>query len=206
MTPPLDLDALAALCAAATPGPWYDHNPDDEACMNAYVVSTSPIEPCVDTDERINDHALVIALTLLQTPRIACSSDGRWGQNAAFIAASRTALPALLAECRRLRAENERLQTESAANADTARQWHDAYKDRTQQTVALEEEHGRLEKELSTTDEEASDQIGAAIAAIVEERNKNAPRSVATLLPMVVRPVFQIEDKSTPDFGEPPAS
>lgn len=63
----------------------------------------------------------------------------------------------------------------------------------------LRAENERLEKELSTTDEEASDHIGAAIAAIVEERNKHAPQFVAKLLPMVVRPVFAIEDDGAPD-------
>ena len=97
-------EELQALCDAATKGPWYAHNPDDEMHMNAYVVSTSPVEPCVDTDERINDHAIIVAITLLQTPRVACTSDGRYEQNAAFIAAARTELPRLLAEVARLRA------------------------------------------------------------------------------------------------------
>lgn len=98
-------DELQALCDAATPGPWYSHNPDDEMHMNAYAVSTSPIEPCVDTDERINDRAIIVAITLLQTPRVACTSDGRYEQNAAFIAAARTAIPELLAENARLARE-----------------------------------------------------------------------------------------------------
>ena len=99
----IDLEHLEALCDAATKGPWYDHNPDDEHHMNAYVVSTSPIEPCIDTDERVNDHAIIVAITLLQTPRVACTSDGRYEQNAAFIAAARTAMPALITELRAAR-------------------------------------------------------------------------------------------------------
>ena len=100
-----ELSRLEALCNAATAGPWYDHNPDDEHSMNAYVVSTSPVEPSVDTDYRINDHAIIVAITLLQTPRVACTSDGRYEQNAAFIAAARTELPRLIAAYRALRAE-----------------------------------------------------------------------------------------------------
>lgn len=111
-----ELDRLEALCNAATRGPWYDHNTDDEMHMNAYAVSTSPVEPCVDTDERINDHAIIVAITLLQTPRVVCTSDGRYEQNAAFIAAARTALPALIAELRRIQAIEQAARDYAAFN------------------------------------------------------------------------------------------
>lgn len=80
MNPSLDLDALEALCEAATPGPW--ENTDPRQIRHA--------EPNVYTgDAEIAD---VYGLA-----------------NSNFIAASRAALPDLITECRRLRTENERL-------------------------------------------------------------------------------------------------
>jgi hypothetical protein len=99
----IDLDELRALCAQATAGPWYVHNPDDEACMNAYAVTTSPGEPVVDASPP-NDHEQIVALTLLQSPRVVCHAAGRWEADARFIAAAREAVPTLLDENARLRA------------------------------------------------------------------------------------------------------
>jgi hypothetical protein len=104
-------DELRALCAQATAGPWYVHNPDDEACMNAYAVTTSPGEPVVDATPP-NDHGQIIALTLLQSPRVVCHAAGRWEADARFIAAAREAVPALLDENARLRAALEALYDE----------------------------------------------------------------------------------------------
>jgi hypothetical protein len=91
MTTPLDLDALEALCQAATPGTWeaknipYRHDVGPPSDMwDVYCEYQGPgngwYGVCDNYDE----------------------------PTAQFVAASRTALPALLAECRRLRAENER--------------------------------------------------------------------------------------------------
>lgn len=96
MSEQLDIERLKRLCEQATPGPWYDHNPDDDMCMNVYAVSTSPIEPDVGLDHRSNDHASIVALTLFQSPRIVDHEAAQWDVDAEFIAAARTALPALL--------------------------------------------------------------------------------------------------------------
>jgi hypothetical protein len=102
-----ELEAIKARLAAATPGPWYDHNPDDDYCMNAYTVTNSPVEPDVGVDERTNDHKHIIALTLLQTPRVACHEDSRWEENARFIAHAPTDIAALLAEVERVTTERD---------------------------------------------------------------------------------------------------
>jgi hypothetical protein len=82
MPDPLDLDTLEALANAATPGPWYymtsGHRP---------VISGFTPYP----------HG-----TVLWAPRW----DAR-NSDLAFIAVARTALPALIAEVRRLRAVEE---------------------------------------------------------------------------------------------------
>ncbi|MFH9062189.1 hypothetical protein ACH4GM_13345 [Streptomyces coeruleorubidus] len=67
----LDLDAIEELCAAATPGPWFVRNLDDDHAMNLVGVGT-------------------------------VEDTGR-GENAAFIAMAREAVPRLVAEVRRLR-------------------------------------------------------------------------------------------------------
>ena len=97
-----DLKRLEELANAATPGPWYAHNPDDDYCMNVFVVTTSKAEPDVGVDERKNDHGEVVALTLFQAPRVADHASMRWEADADFIAVAREAVPALIAEVRRL--------------------------------------------------------------------------------------------------------
>jgi hypothetical protein len=112
-------DELRALCAQATAGPWYAHNPDDEVCMNAYAVTTSPGEPVVDASPP-NDHEQIVALTLLQSPRVVCHAAGRWEADARFIAAAREAVPALLDENARLRAARQELEAVVAWIEDLA--------------------------------------------------------------------------------------
>lgn len=86
------------LCQRATPGPWYPRATDDERFMNAQYVSTDPgpgwlhdgeqgmsVEEC--------EPEKVIAITLLQTPRLASVEDGKWDENTEFIAEAREALP-----------------------------------------------------------------------------------------------------------------
>ncbi|MFF9807073.1 hypothetical protein ACF1G5_18480 [Streptomyces coeruleorubidus] len=98
----LDLDAIEELCAAATPGPWFVRNLDDDHAMNLVGVGTME-----DTGrgERYPDfdHRELIAATLVQHPRYVDCADGRWDENAAFIAMAREAVPRLAAEVRRLR-------------------------------------------------------------------------------------------------------
>jgi hypothetical protein len=82
MPDPLDLDTLEALANAATPGPWY------------YMTSG----PCL------------VVSRATPPPRGAVLWAPRWdarNSDLAFIAVARTALPALIAEVRRLRAVEE---------------------------------------------------------------------------------------------------
>lgn len=96
-------EAIKARLAAATPGPWYDHNPDDDYCMNAYAVTDSHVEPDVSPDERTNDHKRIIAITLLQTPRVAAHDSHQWEENARFIAHAPADIAFLLAELEQTR-------------------------------------------------------------------------------------------------------
>lgn len=86
---PVDLDALEALIAAATPAPWRDCRHDDGGCQCGHVWSL-PVD-------------MVVARCYDEQP------DGSLGlaaqkANARLIAAMRNALPALLADLARLRA------------------------------------------------------------------------------------------------------
>lgn len=77
------------LAEKATEGPWFVTNPDDDDCMNAFVIT--PIQTNDDLENSENN----IAITLLQAPRYA--DNEKYLENAAFIAASRTAVPDLIA-------------------------------------------------------------------------------------------------------------
>lgn len=96
LAPALDIEAIRKRCELATPGPWCAHNPDDRMAMNAYAVSTSKHEPTIDGAlEDDNDYAEVVALTMLQSPRLACHGAQRWAEDAEFIASARSDVPAL---------------------------------------------------------------------------------------------------------------
>jgi hypothetical protein len=98
----LDLGTIEELCAAATPGPWFVRNLDDEHAMNLVAVST--VEDTGRTERWPGfDHGELIAATLVQQPRYVDCADERWEENAAFIAMARDALPRLVAEVKRLR-------------------------------------------------------------------------------------------------------
>lgn len=99
----VDLEAIKQRLAAATPGPWYVHNPDDALCMNAYCVSTDEHEPWIDMPESKNGHEHIIAITLLQSPRVVCHASEKWEENAELIAHIPTDMAALIAEVERLR-------------------------------------------------------------------------------------------------------
>jgi len=83
-----ELKHLEALCAKASPGPWLEENCDIDP------------GPTLSADIRIN------ADGLMRMHLSAYESEVRQlFENAAFIAAARTALPAALAEIRRLQTE-----------------------------------------------------------------------------------------------------
>lgn len=71
---------------AATPGAWHIIEADDERFMSAVYVATTPEDATPgETPEN------VIAVTLLQSPRVACIADEKWDENATFIAAANPA-------------------------------------------------------------------------------------------------------------------
>ncbi|MFD8721673.1 hypothetical protein ACFV2H_27725 [Streptomyces sp. NPDC059629] len=100
--PAPDLDEIEAMCAVATPGPWFVRNLDDSHAMNLLAVST-----VADTGRGERwpdfDHGELIAALLVQEPRYVDCADERWDENAAFIAMARDAVPRLVEEVRRLR-------------------------------------------------------------------------------------------------------
>lgn len=102
---PLTHEELAGIegrVEATTPGPWYVRILDDDYAMGLVAVSTVP-----DTGlgERWPEfgHDQIVAATLVQQPRYVDVEDGRWDENARFIANARQDIPRLLAEVRRLR-------------------------------------------------------------------------------------------------------
>jgi hypothetical protein len=99
-----ELNQLDELASAATPGPWYMRLLDDKAAMGLVTVSTVP-----DTGRGERwpnfDHHEIVAATLIQQPRYVDPADERWDENARFIAAARQAVPLLVDEIRRLRAQ-----------------------------------------------------------------------------------------------------
>ena len=92
-----DLEAIAALDAAATPAPWHVRFLDDERCMSAVAISTQP-----DTGSHESmwtggwPGEEIIAATLIQAPAYVIPSDNRWHENANLIAVMRSTLPELL--------------------------------------------------------------------------------------------------------------
>lgn len=104
-----ELAEIEARAGAATPGPWYAHATDDEVFSNARYVSVQPGEFRHDnkrgmdsqSDERA-DSEKVIAITLLQSPRLAECNE--CDENTLFIAHARSDIPRLIAEIRRLKA------------------------------------------------------------------------------------------------------
>ena len=86
MTAEQFLADLEIKAKAATPGAWHIIESDDERFMSAvYVATTTPEATPGETPEN------VIAVTLLQSPRVACIADEKWDENAAFIVAANPA-------------------------------------------------------------------------------------------------------------------
>lgn len=96
-----ELAAIRIRADAATPGPWQVEYLDDTYAMNLVAVATGELHEDWPTDS-----AKVVAATLVQGPeRYASIADGRWDENARFIAHAREDVPRLLDEIARLRAE-----------------------------------------------------------------------------------------------------
>lgn len=96
---------LESLCNKTTPGPWYPRSGDDDMCMNARWVSTDPGKG-FQHDGYIydSDSSKTVAITLLQSPRLADSPD-MYDNNMLFICEAKEAVPRLIEEVRKLRAE-----------------------------------------------------------------------------------------------------
>jgi len=96
------LEALEALERTASAGPWYVRRLDDEMCMGAYAVSTSPdTGACEDMRSGRWPGSEIVAACLIQSPPYAVPADDRYEENAELIAVMRTALPELLRLARR---------------------------------------------------------------------------------------------------------
>ena len=97
-----ELAEIEELAEAATPGPWHVRDLDDEDAMSLVAISTVP-----DTGRGERwpdfDHQEIVAATLVQQPHYVDVADGRWDENARFIASARDNVPRLVAEIRRLR-------------------------------------------------------------------------------------------------------
>lgn len=118
------IEELQRLHEAATGGPWFAHNTEDSLFMNAYAVTTSESEPnldgCTDFHKEAHDKS-VVALTLLQQPRVVGHESNRWAEDADLIAAMRNALPALLRVARAAKAIRERNQVSDWVFTDTGK-------------------------------------------------------------------------------------
>jgi hypothetical protein len=98
-----ELVEMSEVATMATPGPWHVRYLNDSDYMTLVAVSTE-----VDAENHSSnypdfDSRTIIAATLVQRPDYAGVSDDRWGENAYFIAKSRTDVPRLVAEVQRLR-------------------------------------------------------------------------------------------------------
>lgn len=92
----LTLEQIAKMRAramVATEGPLYVCNADDRDFMNCYYVSTSPDDPDLIPGEV--DDGEIVAITLLQSPRLAGVGDGKWAENANLFAHARRDILAL---------------------------------------------------------------------------------------------------------------
>jgi hypothetical protein len=100
-----DLKAIERRSNAATPGPWYVRNLDDDWATSFIAVSTKP-----DSEGNRADRWPAwsgednVAATLVQSPNpYVAIEDDRWHANAEFIAAARLDVPRLVSEVWRLR-------------------------------------------------------------------------------------------------------
>lgn len=95
----MESERLKSLINKTSSGPWQVEVLDDDACMSAVLVTAArgaehPDLPSKQTDGWPAEE--VIAITLLQQPYLAASSDRKFDQNAEFISEVRNTLPILL--------------------------------------------------------------------------------------------------------------
>lgn len=103
---------LRELREKATPGEWYAHDTDDDVYMTAYCVAGKR-EPEMGCDGPIEAEK-IIAVTLLQSPQVACHESACWEMNAHFIAYCGTHALAIAAALEEQQAEIEKLRVEVA--------------------------------------------------------------------------------------------
>ncbi len=99
---PADLAAIEARCEAATEGPWHT------GLARTEPHNTPQIAVCGETFRKLWEGAPAVFGEPIGSPKQVCQQFGT-DADAAFIAASRSDVPALLAEVRRLQADNERM-------------------------------------------------------------------------------------------------
>jgi hypothetical protein len=101
----MDEDYLEKLHNQTTPGLWYPRAGDDDMCMNARWISVDPGKG-FQHDGYIydQDSTKTVAITLLQSPRLADTADTH-DSNLLFICEAKAAIPRLIEEIRRLRKE-----------------------------------------------------------------------------------------------------
>jgi len=98
-----ELDSIESVAAAATPGPWFMVQLDDDNAAALRAVATAEIPagtrwPAFNSDQ-------LVAATLVQHPLgYVLPADNRWDENARFISRARSDVPRLIEEIRRLRA------------------------------------------------------------------------------------------------------
>jgi len=102
-----ELQEIQERADVATPGPWFVRHLDDDWAANLMAVSTTFDEPANDGPRWPGFSAGdIVAGILVQHPiRYVDIDDGKWGENAAFIAHAREDIPRLIEEIRRLRSE-----------------------------------------------------------------------------------------------------
>lgn len=93
------------LLNAATPGPWFDVNPDDEMCMNVIAIATQKHLPFTED----GDTSGAICVLLQTTPMQVGQWHTNWENDAAFIAFCRNHLGEILDDLAAARGEVERL-------------------------------------------------------------------------------------------------
>lgn len=100
------LAKVKTLTAGMTPGPWFVVWTDDTCSMNAVYVGTK--DRGLDHDNQIgmdgSRFGEVVAITLLQEPRLACHDSESWDANAELIAAAPDLLDTINANVKRLHA------------------------------------------------------------------------------------------------------